>query len=101
MSAFVKKVPSCLGCGVPMQAQSGQATCIHCRKDESRVYLRIAQEAAASQASFSKFWTQCQRCQGSLHQKVICSARDCPIFYRRSKAYSDMVKTQTALERFV
>ncbi len=25
---------------------------------------------------------QCQRCQGSLHQQVLCSARDCPIFYR-------------------
>ena len=26
---------------------------------------------------FSRLWTQCQRCQGSLHQDVLCTSRDC------------------------
>ena len=34
------------------------------------------------EAQFSALWTQCQRCQGSLHQDVLCKSRDCPIFYR-------------------
>ena len=29
---------------------------------------------------FSRLWTECQRCQGSLHQEVLCSNKDCPIF---------------------
>ena len=35
---------------------------------------------------FSRLWTECQRCQGSLHQEVLCSNKDCPIFYMRTKA---------------
>ncbi|KAF7239738.1 DNA polymerase delta catalytic subunit [Varanus komodoensis] len=34
---------------------------------------------------FSRLWTQCQRCQGSLHEDVLCTSRDCPIFYMRKK----------------
>lgn len=37
------------------------------------------------QDGYSKLWTQCQRCQGSLLQDVLCTSRDCPIFYRRKK----------------
>ena len=30
---------------------------------------------------FSRLWTECQRCQGSLHQEVLCSNKDCPILH--------------------
>lgn len=33
-------------------------------------------------AAAGALWSQCQRCQGSLHQDVLCTSRDCPIFYR-------------------
>lgn len=39
-------------------------------------------------------WTQCQRCQGSLHQDVLCTSRDCPIFYRRKKVRAGNVMGQ-------
>ena len=45
-------------------------------------------------------WTQCQRCQGSLHQEVLCTSRDCPIFYRRKKVQKDLQEAQDALARF-
>lgn len=59
---------------------------------------------AAFEMSYAKLWVRCQRCQGSLHsvgessyrhlswlirdttQDVICSNKDCPIFYQRIKA---------------
>jgi DNA polymerase delta subunit 1 len=50
---------------------------------------------------FSAAWTQCQRCQGSLHQTVLCSARDCPIFYRRTKVQKDLTDAPVVLKRFI
>lgn len=42
-------------------------------------------QANTLEDQFAALWTQCQRCQGSLHQDVLCTSRDCPIFYRRKK----------------
>jgi len=47
-----------------------------------------------------RLWTQCQRCQGSLHQDVLCTSRDCPIFYRRKKVQKDLLEAETTLKRF-
>jgi DNA polymerase delta subunit 1 len=72
------------------------------------------------QVRFSRLWTQCQRCQGSLHQvcgvfissndldraeinfykDVLCSSKDCPIFYMRKKAQKDVEDAAAVLERF-
>ena len=49
--------------------------------------------------SFSALWTQCQRCQGSLHQDVLCTSRDCPIFYRRKKVQKDLTESHALLAR--
>jgi DNA polymerase delta subunit 1 len=48
----------------------------------------------------SALWTQCQRCQGSLHQDVLCTSRDCPIFYRRKKVQKDLGEAHMLLQRF-
>lgn len=40
------------------------------------------------------------RCQGSLHQDVLCTAKDCPIFYMRKKAQKDADDSQTLMQRF-
>jgi hypothetical protein len=39
-------------------------------------------------------------CQGSLHQEVLCSSKDCPIFYRRKKAQKDVADSQVSVDRF-
>uniref|UniRef100_A0A0E0BG65 DNA polymerase n=1 Tax=Oryza glumipatula TaxID=40148 RepID=A0A0E0BG65_9ORYZ len=49
---------------------------------------------------FGRLWTQCQECQGSLHQDVLCTSRDCPIFYRRRKAQKDMAEARVQLQRW-
>lgn len=51
-------------------------------------------------AEYNALWTQCQRCQGSLHQDVLCTSRDCPIFYRRKKVQKDLNEAQATLSRF-
>lgn len=52
------------------------------------------------EAQYGALWTQCQRCQGSLHQDVLCTSRDCPIFYRRKKVQKDLNEAQASLVRF-
>ena len=32
--------------------------------------------------------------------QVLCTAKDCPIFYRRRKAHKDLIETHKQLERF-
>ena len=49
---------------------------------------------------FTRVWTQCQRCQGSLHQEVLCTSSDCAIYYRRKKVQKDLNEAQVALEKF-
>jgi DNA polymerase delta subunit 1 len=49
---------------------------------------------------FNRLWSQCQRCQGSLHQDVLCTSRDCPIFYMRKKVQKDLKDATAELDRF-
>jgi DNA polymerase delta subunit 1 len=70
------------------------------------------------QETFGRLWTQCQRCQCSMHQDVLCTSRDCPIFYRceadpecvgkcadtysisRKKVIKDLREAEAVHERF-
>ena len=67
---------------------------------EVEVYAKSLATVNELEQSFSKLWTQCQRCQGSLHQDVLCSSRDCPIFYRRKKVQKDLGEAHSLLQRF-
>jgi hypothetical protein len=57
---FVKKIPPCLGCGVPCKDSS---ICHHCKPNESEIYIKTLEDLSRKQSKFSGFWTQCQRCQ--------------------------------------
>jgi DNA polymerase delta subunit 1 len=48
----------------------------------------------------ARLWTQCQRCQGSLLQDVLCTSRDCPIFYMRKKVQKDVEEATKLDARF-
>ena len=57
-------------------------------------------QVSEAEESFSRLWTECQRCQGSTHNDVLCSNCDCPIFYKRKKVQKDLADGQDALDRF-
>ena len=67
---------------------------------EGEIYQSTVLGVNDLEAQFSALWTQCQRCQGSLHQDVLCRSRDCPIFYRRMKVQKELGEAQTTLQRF-
>ena len=52
------------------------------------------------QNDFHKLWTECQRCQGSLLQEVICFNQDCSIFFKRFKAQKEAHRTMITIEKF-
>ncbi|KAM3570512.1 hypothetical protein VYU27_007436, partial [Nannochloropsis oceanica] len=97
---FAVKKLKCLGCKTPIPETEKSTLCLHCRPREAEIYTQKALEVAAHEGVFSKLWTQCQRCQGSFHQDILCSNRDCPIFYKRKKVQKDLADAQDALDRF-
>ena len=64
------------------------------------LYTRQIESIDKLSTRASQLWTQCQRCQGSLHQPVLCTSQDCPIFYMRKKVQKDVKNAQSMLERF-
>jgi DNA polymerase delta subunit 1 len=98
---FAVKKEKCMGCKTLISESVGSAPlCSNCLPKESEIYSQKLHELNSHQQLFSKLWTECQRCQGSFHQPVICSNRDCPIFYKRTKIQIDLQSTQDALNRF-
>ncbi len=49
------------------------ALCQHCQSKESELYQKEMTHFSALEEKFSRLWTQCQRCQGSLHEDVLCT----------------------------
>lgn len=98
---FTKKTLSCLGCKAPLP-EGEKAVCKYCKSvgKEGVIYQSRLQAVNKLEQEFSSAWTQCQRCQGSLHEPVLCTSRDCPIFYMRKKIQKDLTDAQAVVNRF-
>ncbi|KEG11952.1 DNA polymerase delta catalytic subunit [Trypanosoma grayi] len=94
---FVKFQLQCISCRTIIKEG---ALCDVCRPKEPEVYGRIVAKRNHYEAIYSQVWTQCQQCQGSLNQEVICTSRDCPVFYMRKKVQKDVREQQLLLDRF-
>jgi len=99
---FTKKTQTCMGCKKPLvgkQEMSG-AVCENCRPRIGELYTRQVRKVGELEVRFGRLWTQCQRCQGSMHTEVLCQSRDCPIFYMRMKARKEVEEGSKELSRF-
>ncbi|KAK4320604.1 hypothetical protein Pmani_008540 [Petrolisthes manimaculis] len=99
LAKFITKKASCVGCKVPISS-AVEALCKHCQLREGEVYMQQMSSLGALEEKFSRLWTQCQRCQGSIHEEVICTSRDCPIFYMRKKVQLELLAQDKVLQRF-
>lgn len=100
---FAVKKETCMGCRTlvsPSDKIPGTPLCKNCGPKEGEIYAAKLAEVNTHQKVFNQLWTECQRCQGSFHQEVICSNRDCPIFYKRKKVQIDLQKVQDELDKF-
>ncbi|KAJ9142675.1 DNA polymerase [Pleurostoma richardsiae] len=99
---FAKKTQTCMGCKKPLTGKDESAGAV-CADDAPRVgelYKKTLDKVSDLEVRFGRLWTQCQRCQGSMHCEVICSSKDCPIFYMRMKAKKDLEDANKELQRF-
>jgi DNA polymerase delta subunit 1 len=99
---FAKKTQTCMGCRKPLVSamEKDGAVCENCRPRFGELYQKTLSRVSELEVRFARLWTQCQRCQGSIHCEVICSSRDCPIFYMRMKAKKDVEDAGKELVRF-
>ncbi|KAJ9506485.1 hypothetical protein QJQ45_019412 [Haematococcus lacustris] len=97
---FAKVKLCCLGCKAPLVKAGETTLCSHCAPKELELFQRSVSKVGELEAQYTELWTCCQRCQGSLHQDVLCTSRDCPIFYRRKKVQKDLNEAQATLQRF-
>ena len=50
-----------------------KSICRHCEDKEAELYIKQEFELQELKVDFARLWTQCQRCQGNMQEKVICS----------------------------
>jgi DNA polymerase delta subunit 1 len=96
---FAIKREVCVGCRTAL-ASNETTVCARCRPYEAEIYQQMLATANALEQQFSRVWTQCQSCQGSFHQTVLCTSRDCPVFYARQKVQKDLKLANQSLEKF-
>ncbi|KAK5069201.1 DNA-directed DNA polymerase delta [Lithohypha guttulata] len=99
---FTKKTMTCMGCKKPLvgKHEANGAVCENCKPRTVEMYSKTVRKAGEAEVRFGRLWTQCQRCQGSVHTEVLCQSRDCPIFYMRMKARKDVEHSHKELARF-
>ena len=77
LAAFTKKKETCLNCKTILtDKEATGAVCSHCKPKESELFQKEICTMSSLEEKFSRLWTQCQRCQGSLHEDVICTKYD-------------------------
>jgi len=96
---FTKRTLSCMGCKSAL-GPNETTVCQYCKPQEAEFYQERLQKVHRLEQQFASAWTQCQRCQGSFHETVLCTSRDCPIFYMRRKIQKDLADAQAVVERF-
>lgn len=92
---FAQKVETCKApkCNVALK-KGAQGLCKEHSGQRSEIYQREIETVANLEGRFARLWTQCQRCQGSLHDDVLCTSKDCPIFYMRKKVQKDLKESE-------
>ncbi|XP_043268576.1 DNA polymerase delta catalytic subunit isoform X2 [Venturia canescens] len=101
LAAFTRKKEACIGCRAVLSAdREKMALCKFCETKEVEFYQKELATGRKLEEKFCRLWTECQRCQGSLHQEVLCTSRDCPIFYMRKKVQMELDTQTKRIERF-
>jgi len=95
---FAKKSNTCKSCKTAIPNE--EILCKNCKSKSGEIYGDALGRLNLLDERFSKLWTECQRCQGSLHQEVLCENKDCPIFYMRMKCQKDIVRQAEELKKW-
>ncbi|VEN40400.1 unnamed protein product, partial [Callosobruchus maculatus] len=101
LAAFTKKKEVCIGCkSVLTKDYESEAVCSYCKPKEGVIYQQELCHHRMLEDRFAALFTECQRCQGSLFEEILCTSRDCPIFYIRKKVQMELEGTKAKIARF-
>ncbi|XP_066252810.1 DNA polymerase delta catalytic subunit [Euwallacea similis] len=101
LAAFTQKKETCLGCkSVLPKGYENEAVCGYCKPKEASIYQQEFCHHRMLEDRFAVLFTECQRCQGSLHEEILCTSRDCPIFYIRKKVQMELENSKNKIGRF-
>ncbi|SSD60792.1 probable DNA polymerase delta catalytic subunit [Saccharomycodes ludwigii] len=89
LMGFMRKVETCKNCKKPLEKGEGPL-CKGCQNQTTEYYAKALYKVRSLEEKFSRLWTQCQRCSGSLHNEVLCSNKNCDIFYMRVKTRKEL-----------
>ncbi|QPG75401.1 DNA-directed DNA polymerase delta [Brettanomyces nanus] len=95
---FTRKSNTCRSCKSAIPED--QMLCANCKGKSAEYYAKELASMNALEVKFDRLWTECQRCQGSLHQEVLCTNKDCPIFYMRKKCQKDVLAQSEELKKW-
>lgn len=99
LMGFIKKVDSCKSCRSPLKRGEGPL-CSNCKARSGELYIKALYNVRDLEEKFARLWTQCQRCSGSLHNEVLCSNKNCDIFYMRVKMKKELQENTEQLSRW-
>jgi DNA polymerase delta subunit 1 len=103
IAKFAIQYQSCLQCNTIIKGNDSNQKdylCNTCLVDEPVVYNRFVKKQRELELEYSRYWTNCQRCQGSLTQEVICGNDECPMFYRRLGTREKLSKVEKKIAMF-
>ncbi|VDK50728.1 unnamed protein product [Anisakis simplex] len=100
LSQFFQKTERCLLCKSSLKKGVQDATCEHCKPNEGKAFITHMSLMNAMEKRFGRLWTECQNCAGTMNEEILCSSRDCPIYYMREKIRIDLEEQRKALKRF-
>ena len=95
--AFAVRRNTCLGCGVSIA--DNELHCGRCADRAVAIYAESVASMNALQAEFATLWTNCQRCQGSFFNDVLCTSRDCAVYYKRTRVRKDLEAAAAKVQR--
>lgn len=99
LGMFAKVKASCMSCKNVLKPGWNDAICELCQPKKKSIFIERKIELNKAEKVYGDLWVQCQRCQSSLHQDILCTSRDCPIFYRRVKAKKNLEELGDQLEK--
>ncbi|CAD5221225.1 unnamed protein product [Bursaphelenchus okinawaensis] len=97
---FFKKVETCIACKSTIQVGAKSPLCQHCQPKIGNIYAEKVNQLKIAEHKYSRLWTECQNCANDFTNEVVCASSDCPIFWLREKARSDMAERREVLDKF-
>ena len=88
-----------VGCRASIDEKQSTALCTHCLAREPEHLQKALNTVNDLERDFNRLWTQCQRCQGSLHQDVLCTRATVPSFIAARKSPRNS-EAENTLKRF-